>query len=141
MGIPIITPGTGTRDQAITDIIESVALEQTALSNILNAEGTKLQTVIAAAGVTPTQLLETNQSVEDMTNAVSRLEMILQLKLDMFSDCICNLGNKTNGNCENNFDEWTQEIPSGATDGPGDNNIAKQEFDSNIEDKFCGWSF
>lgn len=89
MGMPVITPGTGTRCQAITDIIESVALEQTALSHILNAEGTKLQTILAAAGVTPTQLLETNKSVKDMANAVSRLEMVLQLKLDMFSNCIC----------------------------------------------------
>lgn len=39
MGMPIITPGTSTRCQAVTDIISSVALEQTALSHILNAEG------------------------------------------------------------------------------------------------------
>jgi len=32
-----------TRPQAITDIVESVALEQTALSHILNAEGEKIQ--------------------------------------------------------------------------------------------------
>ncbi len=30
MGMPVITPSTTTRDQAITDIIQSVALEQTA---------------------------------------------------------------------------------------------------------------
>lgn len=43
MGMPIIT-GSGTRrEQSITDLIESVALEQTALSHILNGEGKKLQ--------------------------------------------------------------------------------------------------
>ncbi len=42
MGMPVITPSTTTREQAITDIIESVALQQTALSHILNAEGEKL---------------------------------------------------------------------------------------------------
>lgn len=43
MGMPIIRPSRATRQQSITDIIESVALEQTALSHILNAEGEKLQ--------------------------------------------------------------------------------------------------
>lgn len=47
MGTPVITPGTATRIQAITDIIESIALQETALSHILNAEGEKMQAVIA----------------------------------------------------------------------------------------------
>lgn len=89
MGMPVITHGTGTRCQAITDIIASVALEQAALSHILNAEGEKLQKVVNAAGVTPTQMLDTNKSVEKMINAVSRLEMVLQSKLELFDDCLC----------------------------------------------------
>lgn len=89
MSMPVITHGTGTRCQAITDIIASVALEQAALSHILNAEGEKLQKVINAAGVTSTQMLDTNKSVEKMINAVSRLEMILQSKLELFDDCLC----------------------------------------------------
>lgn len=93
--MPIITPGTGSRCQAITDIIESVALEQTALSHILNAEGEKLQAVIAVADVSPAQLLDANTSVSKLTNAVSRLELILQSKLELFSDCICTECNTT----------------------------------------------
>ena len=42
MGMPVITPSITTRAQAVTDIIESVALEETALSHILNAEGEKI---------------------------------------------------------------------------------------------------
>ncbi len=42
MGMPVIASGTGSRFQAITDIVTSVALEQTALSHILNAEGEKI---------------------------------------------------------------------------------------------------
>ena len=38
MGMPIITASTTTREQAITDLIQSVALEETALSHILNAD-------------------------------------------------------------------------------------------------------
>lgn len=46
MGMPIINASSTSRQQAITDIIESVALEQTALSHILNAEGEKIQKVL-----------------------------------------------------------------------------------------------
>ena len=89
MGMPVIKPSTTTRDQAITDIIESVALEETALSYILNAEGEKIQKMVAMQEVTPDVLLATNKSVESMVNAVSRLEMILHSKLSAFDGCLC----------------------------------------------------
>lgn len=89
MSMPVITPSKTTRCQAITDIIESVALEQTALSHILNAEGEKLQKVIGLANVKPEQLLVINKSVQSMVNSISRLEMILQAKLEIFEDCLC----------------------------------------------------
>lgn len=89
MGMPVITSSTTTRSQAITDIIQSVAPEETALSHILNAEGEKIQKMVAMDEVTPEVLLATNKSVESMVNAVSRLEMILQSKLSTFDGCLC----------------------------------------------------
>ena len=89
MGMPVITASATTRDQAITDLIQSVALEETALSHILNAEGEKIQKMVALPDVTPEGLLATNKSVESMVNAVSRLEMILQSKLSSFDGCLC----------------------------------------------------
>ena len=89
MGVPVITPSTTTREQAITDIIESVALEETALSHILNAEGEKIQKMVAMPDITPEMLLATNKSVESMVNAVCRLEMILHSKLTAFDSCLC----------------------------------------------------
>ncbi|MEG0979863.1 MAG: hypothetical protein RR911_04660 [Oscillospiraceae bacterium] len=89
MSMPVIAPGTGTRTQAITDIIESVALEQTAVSHILNAEGEKIQKVVATA-TTGDQMLAVNKSVQSMVNAVTRLEMILHAKLELFTQCACN---------------------------------------------------
>lgn len=88
MGMPIITPSTTTRSQAITDIIESVALEQTALSHILNAEGENIQKNVALTTSTQ-EMLNVNKSVELMVNSVARLEMVLQSKLELFSDCLC----------------------------------------------------
>ncbi|MEM1485976.1 CshA/CshB family fibrillar adhesin-related protein [Oscillospiraceae bacterium PP1C4] len=77
------------RSQAITDIIESVALEQTALSHIMNAEGEKIQKIVAMSA-TPQQLLNANKSVSGMLNTISVLENILQGKLGLFEECICN---------------------------------------------------
>lgn len=88
MGMPIITPGTGSRSQAITDIISSVALQQTALSHILNAEGEKIQKIVAD-GTTADEILAVNKSVNSMVDSVARLEMLLQSKLALFGDCLC----------------------------------------------------
>lgn len=82
MSMPVIVPGTVTREQAISDIIESIALQETGLSHILNAEGEKIQKIVATA-TTPEELLAVNKSVESMVNAITRLEMILQGKLDL----------------------------------------------------------
>ncbi|MEG0803392.1 MAG: hypothetical protein RSF90_00400 [Pygmaiobacter sp.] len=67
--------------QASNDLAESVAREQTALSHILNAEGEKIQAMLAQHGVTPAQLLEVNTSVQDMVDSVSTLECVLKQKL------------------------------------------------------------
>lgn len=88
MSMPVIVPGTGTRCQAITDIITSIALEQTALSHILNAEGEKIQNIIAASK-DPAELLLVNNSVRSMVSAITRLEIMLQSKLDLFESCLC----------------------------------------------------
>ncbi|MEG2454112.1 MAG: hypothetical protein RSB20_04520, partial [Clostridia bacterium] len=89
MSMPQIVPSGTSKCQAITDIIASVALEQAGLSHILNAEGEKLQKGIALPNVTNDELLLLNSSVKDTVNAISRLEMLLQMKLELFNDCLC----------------------------------------------------
>ncbi|MEG0742809.1 MAG: hypothetical protein RR367_08810 [Clostridia bacterium] len=85
--MPVIVPGTVTLEQAISDIIESVALEQTGLSHILNAEGEKIQAAVAEGSIA--EMLSVNSSVQSMVNAVASLEMVLQNKLNLFSCHIC----------------------------------------------------
>nr|WP_317358804.1 hypothetical protein [uncultured Tyzzerella sp.] len=87
MSMPVIKPGEGTRDQAITDIITSVALEQTALSHILNAEGEKIQKIVAEAK-TVEELLAVNKSVNSMVDSITKLELLLQNKLQLFEGCL-----------------------------------------------------
>ena len=71
------------RFQAVTDIIESIALEQTALSHILNAEGEKIEKA-KDLDLPLKDLLKINKSVKNMIDAVVRLETILQIKLETF---------------------------------------------------------
>ena len=47
MGMPEIRSSNVTRSQAITDILQSIALEEAALAHILNAEGEKLQCAVS----------------------------------------------------------------------------------------------
>lgn len=88
MSMPLITPGTGTRCQAITDMITSVALEQAALANILSAEGDKIQKIVTDAK-TADEMLAVNKSVNAMVGSITRLEMLLHNKLQLFEDCLC----------------------------------------------------
>ena len=86
MGMPVITPGGSTREQAITDLIQSIALQEAALSNILNADGEKTQAILKMPNITSEELLKLNKSVEQLINSVTHLEMMLQAKLDIFAD-------------------------------------------------------
>lgn len=71
--------------QQVSDLIESVALEQAALGAIANAEGAKIQKIAAMPGVTPQQLQCLNKSVADMTDSINMLEAILKQKLQIIT--------------------------------------------------------
>lgn len=77
------------RSRAISDLLESVALQKAALSHILNAEGEKIQRFLAFEDLTVEELLQANDSVAALVDAVASLEAILKSKLDLFHDCNC----------------------------------------------------
>lgn len=91
MSMPIIKSSGIKRKDSITDIVESVALEQTALSHILNAEGEKIQKILEDERHTTnnSDILKVNESVQTTINSITRLETILQGKLELFKDCLC----------------------------------------------------
>lgn len=86
MSMPVIKASNTTKEQAITDLIQSIALEETGLSHIINAEGEKIQAALALKGVTTKDLLDVNKSVECTINAISKLELVLQSKLEIFKN-------------------------------------------------------
>ncbi len=81
--IPVETPCN--RHQVITDLIESVALQQTALAHVLNAGAEQLEVVLEKEDIE--YILKFNDSLTDIINAVNKLEVILNLKLSIFENC------------------------------------------------------
>lgn len=82
-------PQRDSRSEAITRLIESVAKQQEALAEILEAEHRKIQKTVELANVDVDDLVEIDESVRRVVDAMTRLEMTLQLKLGMFQDCLC----------------------------------------------------
>ncbi|MEG1948609.1 MAG: hypothetical protein RR140_03500 [Clostridia bacterium] len=89
MSMPVITPGTITRGEAVGNIIESIASQESGLSHILNAESEKIMAVVNNGASTAEDLLAINESVKNAISAITRLEMQLQAKLNMFNKTIC----------------------------------------------------
>lgn len=68
---------------AAAALLQSVALEETAISHILNAEGEKIQKAVSISGCSIKDLLEVNKSVQEMVEKITELEEVLKAKLDL----------------------------------------------------------
>ena len=75
-----------TLDQAVIDLMESIALQETALSHILCAESQKMKTAMTLDGLDLCKLLEVNDSATNMVHAVANLELVLKDKLEFISN-------------------------------------------------------
>ncbi len=76
------------RCEAISEIISSVAAEQKGLASILNIESEKIKYMMSISKE-PQDLLDVNRSVEKMISTITKLEVILASKLELFDDCLC----------------------------------------------------
>jgi hypothetical protein len=70
------------RDEALTLLLASIALEEIGLAHILNSEGEKLQQILKDPETCPEDLLAVNDSVERVLKSITRLQLILQDKLE-----------------------------------------------------------
>ena len=81
-----------TKDEAITMIIASIAMEELALSHIVNAEGEKLQYVLGTLPdspkvcASPQEILAVNKSVKELLDTVMQNQMLLKGKLEKALD-------------------------------------------------------
>ena len=93
MSMPSFPPNGAdmTREDALTMIVASIAMEELALSHILNAEGEKLQYILGTLPGTkpcagPQEVLEVNRSVTTLLEAVTQNQMLLKSKLERVLD-------------------------------------------------------
>lgn len=75
-----------TQEQALTMILSSIALEEAALSHIINAEGEKIQYVLGRTKAKKDgnieEILAVNESVSKMLDSVLQNQMILKNKME-----------------------------------------------------------
>lgn len=88
---------TGPYELSISNLIQSVALEQAGIRNILNAESLKLRKIVANG--TAEQMLCAQESVNDMIKTLTNLELVLLNKLDIFSCQLCDDCCAEDGDC------------------------------------------
>ena len=75
--------------RAITRLIDTADEQQEALARILEAEHKKIEKATQLGGTTVDNLVEIDESAERILAAVTRLELAIQLKLDLFNECLC----------------------------------------------------
>jgi len=68
LSMPDITLERIDRRIALASVIASIALQEAAVSHVLNAEGEKIQAVVGMPGVSATDLRNINRSVEETVN-------------------------------------------------------------------------
>lgn len=83
MSMPKIEGTDIDRCSATAALLQSIALEEAAISHILNAEGEKIQKVLAMHSCDCKDILEVNKSVQDTIDKITELELVLKAKLDL----------------------------------------------------------
>ncbi len=79
--LPSVSAGSG-----CVDLMESIALQESALSHILCAESQKMKTAMGMEELDLCKLLEVNDSATNMVHAVANLELVLKEKLEFISN-------------------------------------------------------
>ncbi|AVX19698.1 hypothetical protein SAMN02745885_01363 [Carboxydocella sporoproducens DSM 16521] len=73
--------------QVIIDLLESIALEETALSHLVNAEAEKIQHILnQSKSICPRELLTINKTVSRILDAAIIKEWLLLKKLDLIAE-------------------------------------------------------
>ena len=67
---------------AISNVVGSIALGEAGLAHILNAEGMKIQNVIANDNVTIDDLNTVNESISNLVQGAANIETAMQAKLN-----------------------------------------------------------
>jgi hypothetical protein len=135
-------------DDSIAQIISSIAMEELALSHILNAEGEKIQYALGTLETpdrrhepippaTIDELLEVNESVKSMLCAVSMNQMLLLSKMSSAMDAYFKLKNDNGGENPTPPDPPNppnppepNELPLTDGEGPYDTRVSEGDWEN-----------
>ena len=81
MSMPTIQLGNIDLQDALNNVLASIALVEAGLSHILNAEGMKIQHAIADPNITIDKLTKLNESVADVATGAAGIESAVKDKL------------------------------------------------------------
>jgi len=88
-----------TREESVNASLTSIAMEELALSHILNAEGEKIQYILAKRCTDSDEVIAVNESVASLIGKVTDLQFLLKMKMQLTKDflppenscsCLCN---------------------------------------------------
>ncbi len=76
-----------TQEQAFTELLVSIALEENALAHFVNAEGEKIQAIEGMMGteegdMSPDEVIKFQKSVAKVMQTAIKMQMLLQFKLE-----------------------------------------------------------
>jgi hypothetical protein len=83
MTVPVIPEAT--QQEALTGLLESIALEEAALAHLVNAEAEKVQAVaglMAGDEMEPSEVIDLQRSVRRVVQTAIKMQMLLQFKLE-----------------------------------------------------------
>ena len=88
------------REESINSILTSIAMEETALSHIINAEGEKIQYVLQHVNTNTCcaamqMILEVNESVASLLEQITDMQLLLKNKMRLLA-CFLPLEEDTN---------------------------------------------
>jgi hypothetical protein len=75
-------------EDAVNAILTSIAMEELALSHILNAEGEKIQYILAKKCSSTHDIISVNDSVASLISKITDLQFLLKAKLQLTKELI-----------------------------------------------------
>ncbi len=96
---------------SITDILESIALEEAGIAHVLNAEGEKIQAVqvgLLNGQISSEQAIEVQKTVDKTLRSTIKMQMLLQFKLEDTLEAIRQFSSSS-AECCSSGSEWCFE--------------------------------
>jgi hypothetical protein len=84
-------------EQALSDIIESIAMEDTALSNLINSES-EVVNKVNKLKCNMYEYIAINQSVNNLMKCIARLQILLQFELEDANELLQKIDNLNDDN-------------------------------------------